>query len=88
MGGDTHRPGTGSTTAVRGGERFMQVEVHHIDPQIARSDDSQQRIHVGAIPVHQAASLVNQVGDLQHIFIEETSVLGLVSIKPASVSSH
>ena len=55
------RTGAGSAAAVRRGEGLVQVEVHHVDAQIARADDAQQGIQVGAVAVDQAAAVVDDL---------------------------
>ena len=51
--------------------------------------DAQQGVHVGAVAVHQAAGRVHQLDDLAAMCSSNSpSVLGLVSISPATVSSQ
>ena len=52
-----HRDGAcaGSAAAMRRGESFVQVQVHHVDAEIAGARDAGQRVHVGAVHVEQRA---------------------------------
>ena len=60
----------------------MQVEVHHIDAQVARAHNAQQGVQVGAIAVHQAARLVHQPRHLFHILIEQPQRVGVGEHQP------
>ncbi len=42
----------------------MQVQVHHVDAEIARPRHASQRIHVGAVHIEQGAARVKQFGRL------------------------
>ena len=45
----------------------MQIQVHHVDAEIAGPRLADQRIHVGAIHVEQRAFGVQDVGDLVNL---------------------
>src|SRR3972149_4648562 len=49
--------------AVRRRERLVQVVMQHVEAQVARPGDADQRIHVCPIAVHQAAAVVHQLDD-------------------------
>ncbi len=72
MRGHAHRTGTRSAAAVRDGEGLVQVEVHEVEAQVAGADDAEQGVQVGAIAVHQAAAVVDQLDDLFDVLVEET----------------
>ena len=60
--GDRTRAGTAA--AVRRRERLVQIQVHHVDAEIARARDADQRVHVRAVHVDQRALGVQDLGDL------------------------
>ena len=64
----------------------MQVEVHHVDAEVAGPHFADQRVHVGAVHVEQRALGVQDVGDLVDLLSKTPSVLGLVSISAATSS--
>mmetsp|Transcript_27393 Transcript_27393/g.68598 ORF Transcript_27393/g.68598 Transcript_27393/m.68598 type:complete len:316 (+) Transcript_27393:598-1545(+) len=51
----------GSTAAVRDAERLVQVEVAHVGADEAGGGEAHLRVHVGAVHVHLAAVLVDQL---------------------------
>ena len=69
---DAHRTRARSAAAVRGGEGLVQVEVHHVDAQVAGADDAQQGIQVGAVAIDQPAAIVDDLDDLLEVFVEQT----------------
>ena len=73
---------------MRDRERFVQVEVHHVEAEVAGADDAEQGVQVGAVAVHQAAAVVDDFDDFLDVFIEQAERVGLVSIMPTTVSSH
>ena len=72
MRGDTDGTDARSAAAVRDGEGLVQVEVHHVEAQVAGADDAEQRVQVRAVAIHQAAAAVHQLDDLFDVLIEET----------------
>ena len=65
-----HRTAARTAAAVRRRERLVQVEVHHVDAEIARPRDAHQRVHVGAIHVNQRAFGVQDLGRLDDVLLE------------------
>ena len=59
-----HRTRARTAAAVRRGEGLVQVQVHHVDAEIAGPRDADQRVHVGAVHVDQRALRVQDLGDL------------------------
>jgi len=55
---------------VRCAEGLVQVEVHHIDAQIAGAGDAHDGIEIGAITINQSANLVYHVADLDDVLLE------------------
>ena len=68
---NTHRTSAWTTTAMRRRERLVQVDVHHVETHIARATGTKHRVQVGTIVVHQAASLMNQLGNLRDARLEQ-----------------
>ena len=68
----TNRPGTRSTTAMRGGEGLVQVVVHDIDAKLTGLGYPQQGVHIRAIAIHQTTGLMHDGGDIAYILIEQT----------------
>src|SRR5689334_17294485 len=60
-----------TAAAVRDGEGLVQVEVHHVEAQVAGTDDTEQGIEVRTVTVHQAAAVVNELNDPFNVLIEE-----------------
>ncbi len=50
-----HRAGARTAAAVRRGEGLVQVQVHHVDAEVAGPRLADQRVHVGAVHVEQRA---------------------------------
>ena len=75
----THTNGTTawSASAMRGGERLMQVDVHHIEAHVAWATGSQHRVEVGTIVVHQATTAMDERCDLWDSRLEETEGVGV-----------
>ncbi|MNM52925.1 hypothetical protein D3C81_640150 [compost metagenome] len=60
---DANRADTGAATAVGNTEGLVQVQVRHVATELARGAQADHGVHVGAIQVHLAAVLVNDVAD-------------------------
>mmetsp|Transcript_25440 Transcript_25440/g.63819 ORF Transcript_25440/g.63819 Transcript_25440/m.63819 type:complete len:610 (+) Transcript_25440:1381-3210(+) len=65
MGAHTDRTHTGTAAAVRNAEGLVQVQMAHVGADVARAGERNLRVHVGAVQVHLATVLVN---DLAHLF--------------------
>ena len=50
----------------------MRIVVHHVGAEIAGPRDAEDGVHVGAVQIDQAALLVDQVGDLRDLRVEQT----------------
>ena len=82
-----HRTRTRPATAVRRRERLVQVEVHHVDAEVARPHLAHQRVHVRAVHVEQAALGVHECRQsCGSPARRRPSVFGLVSISAATSS--
>ena len=81
-----HGPAAGTAAAMRRRKRLVQIQVHHIDAEIARPRDADQRIHVRAVHVDQRAFGVQNVRRSCVMFSSNTpSVFGLVIISAGDV---
>src|SRR5207249_9198014 len=63
-----NRSAARTSTAVRSGKRLVQVEVHDIDAEIARSCNTHQSIHIGAVHVKQRTFLVQDLSRARNLF--------------------
>ena len=61
---DANRPHTWATAAVRDAEGLVQVHVRHVGTDIRRTGQCHLGIQVGAVHIHLATILVNDVADL------------------------
>ena len=57
-----HADGAAARAAatMRHREGLVQIEMHQIEAQLGRANDSQEGIEVGAIAVHQSTAVVDQ----------------------------
>ena len=55
----------------------MRVVVHQVDAHVARPDDAEDRVHVGAVEVEQAAPFVEQLGDRADLRVEQAERIGV-----------
>ena len=65
-----HRTAARSAAAMRRRERLVQVQVHHIDAEIAGPRDADQRVHVGAVHVDHGALCVQNLGRVDDVLLE------------------
>ena len=75
--GQDRRTGTGTTAAMRGGEGLVQIDVHGIDAEIARANPADNGVEIGPVAVEIAARLVDQVGNLADIPLEQATRVGI-----------
>ncbi len=66
-----NRARSGTAAAVGCRESLVQVQVHHVDAEVARTHLADQRVHVGAIHVEQRALGMEDVGDLVDLIFED-----------------
>src|SRR4029077_6438075 len=67
---DGYRARAGSATAMWSGKSLMQIEMHHIHAEVARTRDSYQCVHVGAVHVNQPAFGVQDFSDPRDVLLE------------------
>ncbi len=66
----------------------MQVEVHDVDAEIAGPRLADQRVHVGAVHVEQAALGVQDVGDLVDLLLEHAQRVGIGEHQRGDIFVH
>ena len=51
-------------------KRLVQIDVHHVDAEIAGPRDADQRVHVGAVHVEHGAFFVQNFGHARDVIFE------------------
>ncbi len=74
-----HRHGTGAraAAAVGRGKRLVQIQVHDVGAEIARTRDADQRVHVGAIHIELRALGMQDFGDARNVLFEDAQRVGI-----------
>ena len=72
-----HRTGARTSAAVRSGKCFVQIQMHDVGAEIARTRDANQRVHVGAIHVELRALGVQDFRDARYLFFEHAQRIGI-----------
>ena len=67
----TDRATTRAATTVRGRECFVQVDVHHVETDVARAAFTKHWVEVCAIVVHQTATVVHEFCDFGNIVFKQ-----------------
>jgi len=55
----------------------VQIEVHHVNPQVARAGDAHQGVEVGPVTVDQAAGIVDNFSDFFDVFLKKAEGVGI-----------
>ena len=66
----------------------MQVQVHHVHAEVAGPHLAHQRIHVGAIHVHQRAFGMQHVGNLVDLLLEDAEGVGIGEHQRGNIIVH
>ena len=69
--GDADRSHAGTAAAVRDAERLVQVQVADVGADVRRAAEADLRVHVGAVHVHLAAVLVDDLADALDVLLED-----------------
>ena len=77
VGFDTNRTRPWTTTAVRLGERLVQVEVNGIETHQARRSDAENGVEVRTVVVHLPAGLVDDGAGRRDVGLEQTEGVGV-----------
>ena len=85
---DADRTGARPAAAVRGRERLVEVELHHVGAHVARLGDAEQRVEVGAVEVEQGAVLVQHLRDLADLGLEHAERVGIGDHQRRDVIAH
>ena len=72
-----HGTAAGAAAAMRRRERLVQVDVHDVEAHVAGTRDTQHRVEVGSVVVHQAAGLVYKTGNLGDVLLEHAHGVGV-----------
>ena len=67
---------------------FMQVEVHDVDAEIAGACDADERVHIGAVHVDEAAFVVHDAADLANVFFEDADGVGVGDHETGHIVGH
>src|SRR4051812_25818196 len=60
----------GTTATMRRRKSLMQIQVNYINAHISRPGDADQRVHVGAVHINQAAGLMNDATNFLDVTFE------------------
>src|SRR4029077_1986623 len=74
---DADGPSSRSATAVRRRERFVQVEVHHVEAHVSGPSYADERIEVGAVVVEKRTGGVRRLRDLEYVLLEDAERVGV-----------
>ena len=85
---DRHRARARTAAAVGRGEGLVQVEVHHVDAEIAGPRDAHQRVHVGAVHVQHGAFLVQDLGHADDVVLEDAERVRVGHHQRGDVAGH
>lgn len=85
---EAHRARTGTAAAVGGGEGLVQIEVNDVKAHVAGTDHAHHRIEVRSIIITQTAGFVNNLCDIQNIFIKDTNGVGVGEHQSGGVRPH
>ena len=83
-----HRTCARTSAAVRGRKGFVQVQVHHVNAQIARPRHAGQRVHVRAVHIQQGALAVQDLRDFRNALLKNSQCRGIGDHQSRDVSSH
>ena len=73
---------------MRSRKRLVQVQVHQVDAEIAGARLPDQRVHVGAVHVEQAALSVQNLGDLVDLLLEDAQRVGVGEHERGDIFVH
>ena len=66
----------------------MQVQVHHINAEVARTRLADQRVHVGAIHIKQPAFFVQDVGNFMDLLLKNSQRVGIGQHQAGDIFIH
>ncbi len=73
---------------MRGRESLVQIEVHDVDAEVAGAHFADQRIHVGAVHVEQAALGMQNVGNLVDVLLKHAERVGIGQHERGDIFIH
>ena len=71
------RAASRSASAVRSGESLMKIDVHHVEPHVARAADTKHRVEVCSVIIHQRATVVHHFSNLRYARLEQAERVGI-----------
>ena len=71
------RARAGAAAAMRGRERLVQVDVHGVDAEVARTRLADDGVEIRAVAIEIGARLVNGVGDADDLALEQSASVGI-----------
>ena len=71
------RTASRAASSVRGGESFVQVDVHNVEAHVARAARAEHWVEVRTVVVHQCAALVHHFGYLRDAWFEQAERVGV-----------
>ena len=71
------RSRTRTATAVRPGERFVDVVVLHIGTEVARARDAENGVHVSAVEIYERAFTMEKIGDGLDLRLKQSQRVGI-----------
>ena len=72
-----HWPRTRPAAAMRSREGLVQVDVHRIDAEIARTHAPDDRVEIGAVAIDEPARRMHRVRDHAHVALEQAASVGV-----------
>ena len=72
-----HGTAAGTSPAVRGGKRLVQIQVKHIDSHLAGAGITHEGIEIGAVHIDEATLLVDNLGDLLDMGFKDPHGIGI-----------
>ena len=83
-----HGARAGAAAAVGSGECLMQVQVHQVEAHVPGPDHPHHRVQVGPVVVAQAPGVVDDLGDLQDVGVEEAQGVGVGEHEGGHIGAH
>src|SRR5713226_9727235 len=74
---DADGTGTRATSSVRSREGLMEVEVHDVEVHLSGGRATEDRVEVRPVVIEEAARVVDDLGDLEHMVLEDPERVGI-----------
>ena len=83
-----HGTAAGTSSAVRGGKRLVQIQVKHIDSHLAGAGITHEGIEIGAVHIDEATLLVDNLGDLLDMGFKDPHGIGVGQHQAGHLLAH